>query len=228
MSAREQLLAALAGSPEVRPGDAAELLVRNNDAELLRGGATAISGLPNSPVLGPGRADAVTLLRSVADVLDGGKDTGSAGGFTLPVPGSWVVEGRIATSEWMRVAGPYDRAEAETALAEYRHWYPADQVRLTPAPTGTAAAVTGPCRTKGCGQPEDEVDGSDPAMWGWICLHVGGTGIPLSWYCSPPCAHAAITRGGAELAAGDQAAVITDAAALDDTGLAPTTKAVTA
>lgn len=72
--------------------------------------------------------------------------------------------------------------------------------------TCTACAPPPPCSTRGCGVPADAVDASDPTLWGWICVHVGGTDSPMRWVCSPSCAAAAITAGGAELAAQDQAA----------------------
>lgn len=71
--------------------------------------------------------------------------------------------------------------------------------------TCTSCAPPQPCTTADCGLPEDEVDGSDPALWGWICLYVGGTDTRMRWVCSPACAAAAITAGGAELAAQDMA-----------------------
>jgi hypothetical protein len=70
----------------------------------------------------------------------------------------------------------------------------------------TSCVPAAPRMTPGCGVPADTVDASDPALWGWICVHVGGTDTPMRWVCSPPCAAAAITAGGAELAAQDQAA----------------------
>jgi hypothetical protein len=72
--------------------------------------------------------------------------------------------------------------------------------------TCTSCAPPSPCSTRGCGTPADEVDGNDPLLWGWICLYVGGTDTPARWVCTPGCAAAAITAGGAELAAQDQAA----------------------
>lgn len=61
------------------------------------------------------------------------------------------------------------------------------------------------CPDPGCGVEADDVDGSDPALWGWICVAVGGTEAPMRWVCSPWCAAAAIRDGGADLAAQDRA-----------------------
>ncbi|WP_333769605.1 hypothetical protein [Streptomyces sp. IBSBF 2435] len=72
--------------------------------------------------------------------------------------------------------------------------------------TCTSCAPPVPCTTAGCGTPEHKVDGSDPALWGWICVWVGGTDARMRWVCSPPCALDAIEAGGAELAAQDTAA----------------------
>jgi hypothetical protein len=72
--------------------------------------------------------------------------------------------------------------------------------------TCTACAPPAPCTTGGCGTPEDEVDGNDPTLWGWICVYVGGSDVRMRWVCSPVCAAAAIEAGGAELAAGELAA----------------------
>lgn len=217
MTARERLHAALVLLH--RPTDA-DRLIADRDAEQLHEAADLFQSYGRSFFDGgilSGHA-AAELLRQFAATR--GVDTSVSSSITAAVgestrsettAGAWVVEARIGASDWKRVAGPYDRTEAGQALTEYAHWYPADQVRLTPTPVGVGGSATGDCRTKGCGQPEDEVDGSDPAIWGWICLHVGGTDTPLSWYCSLPCAHAAITRRGAELAADDQAAVLADA-----------------
>lgn len=66
--------------------------------------------------------------------------------------------------------------------------------------TGTAQ----PCATAGCGMSDEQLDISDPTVWGWILIHVHGVDGPRRWWCSPPCATAAIQRAGAELAAADR------------------------
>lgn len=70
----------------------------------------------------------------------------------------------------------------------------------------TACAPPVPCTTEGCGTPAEEWDGSDPKLWGWICLYVGGSDTRMRWVCSALCATEAIDAGGAELAAGELAA----------------------
>ncbi|UAX56777.1 hypothetical protein K5X85_29050 [Streptomyces sp. A144] len=60
------------------------------------------------------------------------------------------------------------------------------------------------CPTPGCGTPADELDASDPHVWGWVLVDVAGTEGPARWHCNPWCASAAITAGGAELAAADE------------------------
>ena len=65
------------------------------------------------------------------------------------------------------------------------------------------------CATPGCGLPDDTLNAASPGVWGWIRLDVAGTGDGPRWWCSPPCATAAMTAAGAELAAADQLAAIT-------------------
>lgn len=62
------------------------------------------------------------------------------------------------------------------------------------------------CGTPGCGLDADDVDESDPALWGWTLVQVAGTDGPARWMCSPPCAARAIHAAGEELAAADRAA----------------------
>ncbi|MDX2552573.1 hypothetical protein ACKI1J_42890 [Streptomyces scabiei] len=60
------------------------------------------------------------------------------------------------------------------------------------------------CATPGCGLPDDTLNAASPSVWGWIRLDVAGTSDGPRWWCSPPCATAAMTAAGAELAAADQ------------------------
>jgi hypothetical protein len=69
--------------------------------------------------------------------------------------------------------------------------------------TCTACAPPTPCTTEGCGTPAEDWDGSDPELWGWICVYVGGSDTRMRWVCSALCATEAIDAGGAELAAQD-------------------------
>ncbi|MFI6337806.1 hypothetical protein [Streptomyces sp. NPDC050535] len=61
------------------------------------------------------------------------------------------------------------------------------------------------CLTPGCGTPADELDASDPEIWGWICAEVAGVEGPARWWSSAACLHAAIAAAAAELAAVDEA-----------------------
>ncbi|MFJ1664842.1 hypothetical protein ACIOK4_00345 [Streptomyces bottropensis] len=61
------------------------------------------------------------------------------------------------------------------------------------------------CATPGCGLADDQVDESDPTLWGWIRLDVAGSEQGPRWWCTPACATAAMT------AAADQLAAITPA-----------------
>lgn len=72
--------------------------------------------------------------------------------------------------------------------------------------------INRPCPTLACGVPAEALDASDPALWGWTQLQVGGSDTPLRWYCSPPCVHDALARAGDELAAADDAAGCTPGA----------------
>lgn len=62
------------------------------------------------------------------------------------------------------------------------------------------------CYTPGCGITDDDLDTSDPTVSGWILVKVAGLAGPARWWCNPWCASAAVTAGGAELAAADQLA----------------------
>jgi hypothetical protein len=72
------------------------------------------------------------------------------------------------------------------------------------------------CPAAGCGTQED-LDESDPALWGWSRLQVAGNEGPARWYCSPVCVSDAMARAGAELAAADRAADA-EAAEVEDGG----------
>jgi hypothetical protein len=64
----------------------------------------------------------------------------------------------------------------------------------------------GSCTTPGCGMADDDLDLSDPTVWGWILLHVHGSLEPRRWLCSPWCVNAAMDAAAAELQAADLAA----------------------
>lgn len=61
-----------------------------------------------------------------------------------------------------------------------------------------------------CGTAED-LDPSDPTLFGWVRVDVAGIETGPCWYCSPQCVSAALREAGAELAAVDQAADDLDA-----------------
>lgn len=64
------------------------------------------------------------------------------------------------------------------------------------------------CTTEGCGLPAggEEMDESDPMLWGWIYVKAAGTERAGRWVCSPPCAAREIAAAGQELAEIDRAA----------------------
>ncbi|MCZ7414276.1 hypothetical protein [Streptomyces sp. WMMC897] len=126
-----------------------------------------------------------------------------------------AVEAPLAVTWTGPVTGSGDDPGRTAVDCQTDHGYPVtltldgiarqELARLLAAPSPTA------CGTGGCGLDEDELDISDPTVWGWICVHIHGTDGPARWWCSPPCAAAAITRAGAELAAADAAALIEEA-----------------
>ncbi|MFD9445478.1 hypothetical protein ACFWBR_42465 [Streptomyces sp. NPDC060006] len=61
------------------------------------------------------------------------------------------------------------------------------------------------CGTGGCGCSAEDLDASDPQVWGFICVDVAGTEGGPRWWCSPSCAAAAMTAAAAELAEVDRA-----------------------
>lgn len=71
--------------------------------------------------------------------------------------------------------------------------------------------VHAPCpHSEDCGTDED-LDASDPALFGWTRVEVAGIeGVPR-WYCTPRCVSNALARAGAELAVIDQMADDLDA-----------------
>ncbi|MEU9654434.1 hypothetical protein AB0E00_36835 [Streptomyces sp. NPDC048110] len=63
-----------------------------------------------------------------------------------------------------------------------------------------------PCpHAKDCGTAED-LDASDPTLFGWVRLEVAGIDGGPRWYCSAGCIFKAVSRAGEELAGLDQAA----------------------
>lgn len=64
----------------------------------------------------------------------------------------------------------------------------------------------GSCTTPGCGASEDDLDVSDPTVWGWILFHVHGSVELRRWLCSPWCVNDALHAAAAELEAADLAA----------------------
>jgi hypothetical protein len=61
--------------------------------------------------------------------------------------------------------------------------------------------IHAPCpHSPQCGTGED-LDPSDPALFGWTRVEVAGIEGGPRWYCTPPCVSAALARAGEELAA---------------------------
>lgn len=58
------------------------------------------------------------------------------------------------------------------------------------------------CATPGCGSTDD-LDASDPALWGWIHMQVAGTDGPARWVCSAGCVGTVLSAAAAELAEND-------------------------
>lgn len=66
--------------------------------------------------------------------------------------------------------------------------------------------VDAPCpHVRDCGTAED-LDASDPTLFGWVRLEVAGIDGGPRWYCSAECIFKAVSRAGEELAGLDQAA----------------------
>ncbi|MEU1474555.1 hypothetical protein [Streptomyces sp. NPDC005760] len=65
--------------------------------------------------------------------------------------------------------------------------------------------VNTPCPTAGCGSEED-LDASDPELFGWSRLEIAALGDGPRWYCSDMCVIDALARAGHELAAADREA----------------------
>lgn len=60
--------------------------------------------------------------------------------------------------------------------------------------------IYAPCpHSTACGRHDDEIDASDPAMFGWARLDVAGVDDGPAWFCSPACVFNALARAGAEL-----------------------------
>lgn len=61
--------------------------------------------------------------------------------------------------------------------------------------------IHAPCpHSSQCGTAED-LDPSDPALFGWTRVEVAGVEGGPRWYCTPPCVSNAMARAGEELAA---------------------------
>jgi hypothetical protein len=82
-------------------------------------------------------------------------------------------------------------------------WVPDPQMHMREV--CSACAPPGPCRTAGCGTAADNVDESDPELWGWIRVQVAGSGHEPVWVCSLLCATEVMGRAGDELAAAGHA-----------------------
>lgn len=79
--------------------------------------------------------------------------------------------------------------------------------------TDAAVPAGSACATPGCGTTDD-LDPSDPAMWGWVRLEVAGTDGGPRWFCGAMCVGTAMVAAAAELVDADRQA------AADATGVA--------
>lgn len=205
MSARERLRAVLAGSPEVRPGHA-ERLIRESEAELVRGVSTAIGGLSADLVLDPGRADSIALLREIAAVLDGGKG------------GSWFVSPAVVLERLAGLFESYGRAfldggimtgfEAAQKIREYsaaRYGKDTGLSSTIIAVVGESTRTAAACTVSGCGSLDSYLDTALKARAEWIQVRTGVPG-PGRWYHSSRCAGAALVPDVQQLLAEPMAA----------------------
>jgi hypothetical protein len=83
-----------------------------------------------------------------------------------------------------------------------------DEQRLELAGLLAQPLRAGACLTPGCGMADEDLDASDPTVTGWVLVDVAGSSLGARWYCTPLCANAAITAGGADIEAADQAAAV--------------------
>jgi len=68
--------------------------------------------------------------------------------------------------------------------------------------------VTEPCATSTACGTADDLDASDPVLFGWSRLEIAGIDGGPRWYCTPHCVSNALARAGDDLAlADDQAAL---------------------
>lgn len=65
--------------------------------------------------------------------------------------------------------------------------------------------INAECPTDGCGTDND-LDVSDPSLFGWSRLQVAHTDEPARWYCSDRCVFDALARAGHELTEDDHRA----------------------
>ena len=153
-----------------------------------------------------GRPD--TDLMLVSEILAATDPTRGPG---APLPLSWdgLVLGPSGDTEGENTLVPCTTehgAQAVLVLDAERRAH-LGGLLVTPTHTGEA------CTTPGCGLAADDVDASDPGLWGWICVEVAGTEQGPRWWCNPLCVSAAIADARGELAAADQLAAIAPAPA---------------
>lgn len=148
-----------------------------------------------------GRPDTdLMLVREILAATDPGRTTAA--------PHSLIWDGLVS--------GPSGDAEGERTLVPLttEHGLQAllvltDEQRLDLGGQLLATVHTAEaCATPGCGLAADDLDASDPSVWGWVCVDVAGTEGGPRWWCNPLCVNAALAAARAELAAADQAAAV--------------------
>jgi hypothetical protein len=80
-----------------------------------------------------------------------------------------------------------------------------DRLALARLLDAEVRTVDGACKEKGCGSTED-LDASDPMLFGWTRIEVAGVGGEPRWYCSTYCVTTAFARAAEELAVMDDMA----------------------
>lgn len=192
---------ATAAAEQAHAEDQAELAeLRRENAALLHikrqldGIRTAIAGRPDSDLM---------LVREIIAAADPRAPLGGP----LPITWSGVVMGPSGDTAGERTLVPCTTSHGGQAAlvldAEQRQAL--GGLLLTPTRTGEA------CPTPGCGTPAEDLDASDPTVFGWVLVQVAGAETAARWWCSPECASDAVSEAGADLAAADREATATPA-----------------
>ncbi|MET7982556.1 hypothetical protein [Streptomyces sp. NPDC005281] len=131
--------------------------------------------------------------------------------------GITATDGLPMTLTWNRHAGlpaEADTAKAVTLQCTSVYGGRADLVvtgddrpALANLLDGEARVVDEPCKQTLCGTPED-LDASDPALFGWTRIEVAGVEGEPRWYCSAYCVTNALAEAAEELADADYLAAM--------------------